>query len=230
MSGFTCPYCSRIMTVTTSNYKETFQCFDTSYSSIYDELSAALNAGCYQDLIKISFYECPGCQEVSIYLTGYGQKVKGLSLPIKPQSLAKQFPNYIPKQILDDYKEAYSILYLSPKASATLSRRCLQGMIRDFWGIKEKNLNMEIIKLQDKVSAELWSVLNGVRQLGNIGAHMEKDINVIVDIDPQEAEKLIKLIELLINDWYVARHNQEKLYSDIIGINQEKQIIRNPKE
>jgi hypothetical protein len=47
-------------------------------------------------------------------------------------------PDYIPEQIKDDYYEACSILNLSPKASATLARRCLQGMIRDFWGITKK--------------------------------------------------------------------------------------------
>jgi hypothetical protein len=48
-----------------------------------------------------------------------------------PSSSAKTFPNYVPKVILDDYNEACLIRDLSPKASATLSRRCLQGMIRD---------------------------------------------------------------------------------------------------
>ncbi|MCB1884663.1 MAG: DUF4145 domain-containing protein [Geminicoccaceae bacterium] len=30
---------------------------------------------------------------------------------------------------------------MSPKASATLSRRCLQSMIRDFWTISKDTLN-----------------------------------------------------------------------------------------
>jgi hypothetical protein len=36
-----------------------------------------------------------------------------------------------------------------------------------------------------------------VRNIGNIGAHMEADINVIVDVDPDEAQTLIELIETL---------------------------------
>ena len=36
-----------------------------------------------------------------------------------------------------------------------------------------------------------------VRKVGNIGAHMEKDINVIVDVDPDEAQHLIGLITFL---------------------------------
>ena len=47
-----------------------------------------------------------------------------------------------------------------------------------------------------------------LRKLGNIGAHMEKDINLIVDVDPQEAELLIGLIETLLKEWYVVREER----------------------
>jgi hypothetical protein len=59
---------------------------------------------------------------------------------------------------------------------------------------------------------------------------MEKDINLIVDIEPDEAQKLIKLIELLMQQWYIERHDQQQLYSDIIGIDQEKQAKRKKME
>ena len=95
-------------------------------------------------------------------------------------------------------------------------------MIHDFWGIHEKNLNAEITSLQSKVSPELWKVLDGVRKIGNIGAHMEHDINLVLDIDPDEAVKLIKLIEFLIKEWYITRHEREKLFSDIIEISDTK--------
>ena len=55
---------------------------------------------------------------------------------------------------------------------------------------------------------------------------MERDINLIVDIEPDEAQKLIKLIELLLQQWYIERHNQQELYADIIGIDQAKQQER----
>lgn len=80
------------------------------------------------------------------------------------------------------------IIELSPKAAATLFRRCLQGMIHDFWNIHEKNLNAEITELQDKVPSSMWKALDGIRKIGNIGAHMESDVNLIVDIDISEAK------------------------------------------
>jgi hypothetical protein len=39
---------------------------------------------------------------------------------------------------------------------------------------------------------------------------MEADINVIVDVDPEEATLLISLIETLLTDWYIARHNHPR--------------------
>ncbi len=45
-----------------------------------------------------------------------------------PPSSAKPQPKYVPEPIRDDYYEACSIRDLSPKASATIIRRCLQGI------------------------------------------------------------------------------------------------------
>ena len=47
-----------------------------------------------------------------------------------------------------------------------------------------------------------------MRKIGNIGAHMEKDINLIVDIEEGEAQALIELIELLFEEWYIEREKR----------------------
>lgn len=51
---------------------------------------------------------------------------------------------------------------------------------------------------------------------------MEKDINLIVDVEPKEAALLIGLIETLINDWYVAREERKKRFEAIVGIAEQK--------
>lgn len=134
----------------------------------------------------------------------------------------KHYPDYIPEQIRHDYEEANMILEASPKAAATLLRRCLQGMIHDFHNIHEKNLNAEITALKGKITPELWKAIDGLRKIGNIGAHMEHDVNLIIDIDADEAKKLLKLIELLFDKWYIARHDEEALFNDIVGISDDK--------
>ena len=138
----------------------------------------------------------------------------------------KHYPDYIPEQIRKDYEEANLILERSPKAAATLLRRCLQGMIHDFWGIKEKNLNAEVTQLKGKVNLIQWQAIDGLRKIGNIGAHMEKDVNLIVDIEPDEAKKLLRLIEMLLDKWYITRHEEEDLLNEIVGIAKSKEEQR----
>ena len=170
------------------------------------------------------FCECPNpeCNELEIgasvasYPQGPSQS-KGTkrSWPLRPDSKAKPWPSYIPEPLIADYNEACQIELLSPKASATLSRRCLQGMIRDFWGIKKARLIDEINSLQDRLDGQTWDAIDAVRKIGNIGAHMEKDINVIVDVDPEEARVLIELIETLFEEWYVTRHERAQRMAKI---------------
>ena len=46
--------------------------------------------------------------------------------------------------IVEDYKEACLVLSDSPKASAALSRRCLQNLLRGAAGVKPGDLSIEI--------------------------------------------------------------------------------------
>jgi hypothetical protein len=141
-----------------------------------------------------------------------------------PSSEALVFPDYVPAPILADYEEACKIRDLSPKASATLSRRCLQGIIRDFWDVSKPRLFDEVEAIREMVDIDTWSAIDAVRQIGNIGAHMERDINVIIDVDSEEAQLLIGLIELLIKDWYIARHKRKEHLRTIIEIAKVKKL------
>jgi len=66
----------------------------------------------------------------------------------------------------------------------------------------------EIDQLKDRIDDVTWGAIDAVRKLGNIGAHMEKDINVIVEVDPEEAVLLVGLVETLLKEWYVAREER----------------------
>lgn len=96
-------------------------------------------------------------------------------------------------------------------------------MIRNFWDIKKARLVDEVNELKDKVDGLVWQAIDGLRRVGNIGAHMEVDINVIVDVDEGEAGKLIGLIELLMKEWYIARHEREQRVKEVIALAQTKQ-------
>lgn len=185
-----------------------------------------IDAEVQPETVEVYFYKCPKCDEVSIRILGVGSYFKNKIFNIRPNSEAKQFPSYVPLKIRQDYEEACAIVDLSPKSSATLSRRCLQAMISDFWDIKENRLLSSINALKGKVPATQWEVIDAIRLIGNIGAHPELDINTIIEIEPGDAKKLIRVIEFLIKQWYVERYEQEKLFSDVLQIKESKKKQR----
>ncbi|MHB8050877.1 MAG: DUF4145 domain-containing protein [Coriobacteriia bacterium] len=220
-----CPYCDRHATITSSNFSE--------FADIWDDGN---KDGRICMLTTVTTCPNPECGEYEIEsrlfrydLTGntYGPVGEALlEWHLKPSSSARVFPDYIPKPILDDYAEACAIRDLSPKASATLSRRCLQGLIRDYWKVSKPRLVDEIRAIKDRVDPLTWEAIDAVRGVGNIGAHMEKDISVIVDVDPGEAAMLIGLLEILMRDWYVARHERELQLESIVSLGAEKRAAR----
>ena len=154
---------------------------------------------------------------------------------LRPQESSKPQPASVPEVIAEDYYEACKIRDLSPKASATLLRRCLQGMIRDFCGISKKTLNEEIKTLSSAVSSgtgppgvlpDTIEAIDHVRGIGNIGAHMEQDVNYIIPVKPGEAQALIELIELLFGEWYVARESRKQKLERVRAIGTEKQTLK----
>lgn len=213
--NYICPFCNTSIPQTPDTYR-VLECYFN-----VDRAHYVTNSTQDTSILELNLLYCPTCKEVSIKATGK-KHLEGFSTPLYPKSLAKQFPEYVPKTIRDDYEEAYSISTLSPKASATLSRRCLQGMIRDFWNIHKNRLIDEIDELQAYVPASQWNAINALRKIGNIGAHMEQDVNIVVDVELDEAQKLLKLIELLIEKWYINRHDEEQLLLDITSIADDK--------
>lgn len=219
---FLCPFCDSYFVLDNSAFT-----IETISSGIFnsDKVTHPIYGDKYYstDRISVGFRACPNCKNTTIKITGLGSQFQTKTLLFNPDSSSKIFPDYIPEGIRQDYEEACKIVNLSPKASATLARRCLQGMIRDYWKVSNKrNLYEEIQAIEEKVSPEVSRVLKGLKDLGNIGAHMEKDINLIINIDPGEAEKLIKLIEYLMKEWYINRYEAEQLFNEIIGIDKAK--------
>ncbi|MCB1884662.1 MAG: DUF4145 domain-containing protein [Geminicoccaceae bacterium] len=64
--------------------------------------------------------------------------------------------------------------------------------------------------IKDKIDSDVWQAIDAVRKLGNIGAHMERNTSIIVDIDPGEASLMIEILEQLFDDWYTQRHERQK--------------------
>lgn len=217
MSDFNwiCPHCERAVTIGSGRVTE-------------KEHTLSIDNADGRRTLKTLFIVCPNpaCRRFTLTadlhvskrypsVEAIGERLERWNL--LPPSRAKTFPSYVPQAILDDYREACLIQDLSPKASATLSRRCLQGILRDFWQVTPGYLVKEIDQIRDKVDPVTWTAIDAVRTIGNIGAHMEKDINLIVDVDPSEAELLVGLIETLIREWYIAREERKNRMDAIVA-------------
>lgn len=220
-----CPFCGQIGTVREYDIQsnQTLMSVDNRHGRIFliSDFIVCPNDKCKEYTLAVSLWSA--AQDPT---TGYLAPAGDNPLQrwkLIPPSDAKVLPTYVPKPIIDDYLEACAIKDLSPKASATLARRCLQGMIRDFWGISKARLVEEVGALRDKVYPQTWDAIDAMRHIGNIGAHMEQDINVIIDVDPNEAGLLIELIETLVDDWYVARHDRDQRMNKVITLRQTKQ-------
>ena len=228
--NFTCPYCNHPTTITDPN-------FFSAWNKIIIAKSDKEDVGFYFEAIT-----CPNVSCKKLWLRASLNKASYFSFDsswhidrkiqewqLLPDSSSRVFPDYVPKSIREDYYEACKIRDLSPKASATLARRALQGMIRDFWKVTGKSLKDEVDSLQGKVDQTTWKGIDAIRSVGNIGAHMEKDINVIVDVEPREAKLLLDLIERLEKEWYEERKQREDHLSELEKLATNKQAQRKSK-
>ena len=76
------------------------------------------------------------------------------------------------------------------------------------------------------IQPNVWDAITAVRQIGNIGAHMDQDTNLIIDVEPKEARQLIHLTEALVRMWYIQRHEEEELMRSVTSTAEQKKEQR----
>lgn len=117
-------------------------------------------------------------------------------------------PPEVPEQFSQDYKEACLVLSDSPKASAALTRRCLQHLLRDVAQVKHQDLYKEIQEIIDRghLPSHVTDSLDAVRSIGNFAAHPIKSTATgeIVDVEPGEAEWNLDVLDGLFDFFFVA--------------------------
>jgi hypothetical protein len=231
---WTCPYCGAHQAVTSEMISHTNALYSLG-SNVHGEFGlastaiACANRACGK--VTVDVWLAPRKNRVNQFPIVDARQNSFVALRLIPESSARPQPDFIPVALREDYLEACKIRDLSPKASATLSRRCLQGMIRDFCGIKKGTLFDEISELRELVNSGMApagisfdsvEAIDHVRSVGNIGAHMEKNIDHIIPVDPDEAQLLIELIESLFEEWYVAREKRASRFSGIKALAESK--------
>ena len=152
---------------------------------------------------------CPACHKAVFLLTGFmpNSTVAEFKKIVYPQVGVKApAPSEVPSDIADDFNDATRVFTESPKASAALSRRCLQSIL-SYLGFKNHNL---VDAIQDSLDATIFPLslaenLDSIRIIGNFAAHPIKGTNAaaVASVEPEEAEWNLDVLEELLDFVYV---------------------------
>ena len=147
--------------------------------------------------------ECPECKRVILTLQHVNTGSIQLLRPRAPARAALS-PD-VPEAFAADYREACLVLADSPKASAALSRRCLQQLLREKASVKPANLSDEIGEAMQGLPTHLANAVDAVRNIGNFSAHPTKNTSTseIVDVEPGEADWCLEVLEGLFDFYFV---------------------------
>lgn len=157
---------------------------------------------------RIRTTRCPSCRWLVIYLERrYKDRDFALdSRLMQPKVIARApLAPEVPNQYGNDYTEACTVLADSSKASAALSRRCLQHLLQEVAKTKSRDLFDQIEEVIPTLPSHLGEAVDAVRNIGNFAAHPIKSTNTgeIVEVEPGEAEWNLEVLEGLFDFYFV---------------------------
>ena len=162
--------------------------------------------------------KCPECNKFSFFLCVITHEKcmgDGEIMRVWPKGINRSpCPKVIEDLYAEDFKEACLVLPDSPKASAALSRRCLQNIIHNHFKISKKNLFEEIEELvtSGKLRSDIEDLLHQIREIGNLAAHPMSNVvtGQVVPVEPWEAEWLLEILEALFDFCFVQPAKNKK--------------------
>ncbi len=174
---------------------------------------------------------CPACREFIISVvfsdgtvedhrrptpSKFPDEATEQKIPVWPRHTGRPpVPAEVPDEFKRDYHEACLVLADSPNASAALSRRCLQFILKEKLGAPGDNLHKEICWAiaSGGLPSSIVDLLDVPRKIGNRAAHPTlSDAGMIVDVEQWEAEWCLEVIEALYDQIFVLpARNSERL-------------------
>jgi hypothetical protein len=151
---------------------------------------------------------CPKCKRVILMADEYGHDGSLVGyLMLYPRAPLRPLPPEVPEPFAGLFSEAALTLPDSPRASAALSRRCLQQLLRAEGKVPAGTLFDEIehVLTGGLLPSHLAGGLHSLRELGNMAAHPTKSKSTgdIVDVEPGEAEWTLDVLEGLFDFYFV---------------------------
>lgn len=174
-------------------------------------------------------YRCPSCDKY-IFILELIPTVKGdheftlkeyepKTILVQPKSSTRPLPPEVPDNYRKDFQEACLVLTDSPKASAALSRRLLQQLLREKADVNPSNLSDEIQHVLDNgnLPSHIFDSIDSIRNIGNFAAHPNKSKSTgeIIDVEPGEAEWNIDVLEALFDFYFVQPEIIRKRREDL---------------
>ena len=161
---------------------------------------------------------CPACKKAIVQLIGIELIVANGKRHKTDVELSRRFivpsssmrpnpPSEVPADLAKYYIQASHVLADSPMASAALSRRCLQHLIRDTIKIADKDLAPAIDKLLalKVLPSHLAEAVDVIRNIGNFAAHPMKSTSSgeILEVETGEAEWNLDVLDGLFDFYFV---------------------------
>lgn len=179
---------------------------------------------------RLEYCDCPSCKRVIIRLGKFSGIASYVWNFVRPKAISRSpLPPEIPEKFAEDYKEACLVFSDSSKASAALSRRCLQYLLREKAKTTAKDLSEQIQEVLDLkfLPTYLAGGLDAVRNIGNFAAHpiKSKSTGEIVDVEPGEAEWNLDVLEGLFDFYFVQ---EEKLRQKREALNKKLTDVGKP--
>jgi len=170
-------------------------------------------------LWQVQWAHCPACARLVFQLQRYEGPQQHTTLVWPRVASRPPAPKEVPAPFSVDYGEACLVLTDSPKASAALSRRCLQQILVEKAGVRKRDLYDQIQEVLDSktLPAHLADALDAVRAIGNFAAHPIKSqtSGAVVEVEAGEAEWNLDTLEGLFDFYFVQpellRRKREQL-------------------
>ena len=157
--------------------------------------------------------ECPACSNDLIRVKHNVPQTQPSQYYAIPRRPTKEEIRGVPEKYASLYREASDVLDISSRASAALSRTCLQLLLREYGGVKQGNLASEIEQAVESQSlpTDLAETMGTIRTRGNYAVHPDKskEPGKIVDIEAGEAEWGLEILRALF-EHYITKPKERK--------------------
>lgn len=162
--------------------------------------------------------QCPECRNdlvrfwIVLGNTNDGVDREGFLIPLVKKQ--KPLSDLVPKKYADLYIESSIVLPYSPRASAALSRTCLQGLLREYGKVTHGRLFDEIKQIinADSLPSRLAELLDVIRTIGNDATHPNKyqTTGEIIPVEKKEAEWGLEILNELFDHYIIKPDLQGK--------------------